>query len=129
MSSPGTRLEVKRMSSLWCWSAGVSDAIRVTIALATIGASTVYAGDGAAVGVSAFSSGGHGWMNSPGGGAGMPAPNSGRGHRGGFGGVGAVGSGSNVIEYNPPIIYGIGPNGPFAYSYPLVIVGPGGYAP
>ncbi|WP_435019231.1 tetratricopeptide repeat protein [Tundrisphaera sp. TA3] len=48
---------------------------------------------------------------------------------GGFGGVGAVGSGPNHIDYNPPIIVGYGPYGPIFYASPIIVVGPGGSAP
>lgn len=36
---------------------------------------------------------------------------------------------SNVINYNPGIVYGYGAAGPYLYSPPLLVVGAGGFAP
>jgi len=36
---------------------------------------------------------------------------------------------SPTIHYNPSIYYGLGVGGPFVYSPPLTVVGPGGFAP
>jgi len=124
-------LEGKRMSSFKDWTDGISDKFRAMIAMTILGASTTLAGEGHGGGAgSSYSMGGNGWLSAPGGAGSSGIGSAGGGTvTGGFGGAGAAGSGSGYIDYYPPIIYGFGPNGPFAYSYPIVVVGSGGYPP
>lgn len=119
------------MSSFKDWTDGISGTIRAMFAMSLLGSPTVLGGEGGVGGAGAsYSLGGNGWMSASGGAGSSSGWSSGNGSAiGGFGGAGAAGSGSGHIDYFPPIIYGIGPNGPFAYSYPLVVVGPGGYPP